>query len=351
MPRPSFAGRRSARFLDKSGLTAYAAGVGSGPCRSIHHGLTLMDKRLPTFLGIGAHKAGTTWLFEQLRSHPDIWLPAVKELHFFDRSLRYPSPNTLATSSPLGRILGSEPWERPRMIEGLKSVAEDVKHKRFGEARWRSKWLFGHYNEDWYRGLFSPGMTHSSCGEITPSYSILEDEDVARIKMTNPDVKLIFMIRNPIERAWSAIRAKTKLNLVSDDEIIAVLKRPAMVVRGNYERTLEVYLRHFDSRQVLVCFYDAIRQDKVGLMAAVTDFLGVRRFSNCAIDNQKRVGASPPRKMPSKTREYLSATYAPMIEKIARAYGSYARQWESATDSGGPASTVNDQPLHPAFHP
>jgi hypothetical protein len=38
----------------------------------------------PNFLIIGAQKAGTTWLFQNLQSHPEIWLPAEKEIHFFD---------------------------------------------------------------------------------------------------------------------------------------------------------------------------------------------------------------------------------------------------------------------------
>src|SRR3954463_14128656 len=44
----------------------------------------------PDFLCVGAQKAGTGWLYEQLRNHPDFWMPPVKELHYFDRALRTP---------------------------------------------------------------------------------------------------------------------------------------------------------------------------------------------------------------------------------------------------------------------
>src|SRR5689334_15761196 len=44
----------------------------------------------PDFLCVGAQKAGTGWLYEQLRSHPDFWMPPVKELHYFDRAWRSP---------------------------------------------------------------------------------------------------------------------------------------------------------------------------------------------------------------------------------------------------------------------
>src|SRR5204862_8294166 len=49
------------------------------------------------FLGIGAQKAGTTWLYEMLRLTPEVWMPPVKELHYFSRSPRYPSPSHLTS--------------------------------------------------------------------------------------------------------------------------------------------------------------------------------------------------------------------------------------------------------------
>ena len=42
----------------------------------------------PHFLGIGAQRAGTTWLHSTLASHPEIWMPRIKEIHYFDR--KYP---------------------------------------------------------------------------------------------------------------------------------------------------------------------------------------------------------------------------------------------------------------------
>jgi hypothetical protein len=38
----------------------------------------------PDFLCVGVHKGGTTWLYQQLDSHPDFWMPPLKELHYFD---------------------------------------------------------------------------------------------------------------------------------------------------------------------------------------------------------------------------------------------------------------------------
>src|SRR3954454_22181194 len=56
----------------------------------------------PDFLCIGAQKAGTGWLYEQLRSHPDFWMPPMKELHYFDR-LAAPNDSSETRSLPFAR--------------------------------------------------------------------------------------------------------------------------------------------------------------------------------------------------------------------------------------------------------
>ncbi len=291
-----------------------------------------MKKVHPTFLGIGAHKAGTSWLYKQLCKHHEIWMPPIKELHFFDRSLRYPSPNNLATSSPIARIFGSKPWERPNVIAGSRKLANYIRKGNFRNALWWGKYTFGYYNEEWYSKLFSQAVSYKVCGDITPAYSMLEKDDVARVKAVNPDIKIIFMIRNPIERAWSAIRSMVyrgvlDISLDSDHEVIMALKDRGLILRGDYERTLDSYLSYFNSQQILVCFYDAIQCDPVGLMSGITTFLEVSPYMETIIDNKTRFNASPTHKMPCKVKEYLTETYSPMTKFIIERFGSYATMW------------------------
>src|SRR5262245_8764381 len=98
------------------------------------------------FLGIGAQKAGTTWLHENLRTHPVLSFPHGTEIHFWDA-------------------------QRDRGI-------------------------------DWYRSLFVSSDRVE--GEITPAYAILPPRQVAEIAATFPDLRLIYILRNPIDRAWSS---------------------------------------------------------------------------------------------------------------------------------------------------
>jgi len=104
---------------------------------------------LPDFICIGAQKAGTAWLYENLRVHPDIYMSKKKELHFFDINFY--------------RSLG------------------------------------------FYSSWFEEGADKMK-GEITPAYSNLPKRRIVFIRKIMPNLKLILILRNPIDRAWSAAR-------------------------------------------------------------------------------------------------------------------------------------------------
>lgn len=285
----------------------------------------------PTFLGIGAQRAGTSWLYSQLIEHTQIWMPPIKELHFFDRSPVYSSPNDLASTSLSSRLLGSEPYQRSRMITGIKKIFKELLEGNYSQAIWFKKWYFGNYDEGWYSNLFSSVPSDMICGEITPSYSILQGKDVEKIKDLNEEVKLIYIIRNPIERSWSAVRFHAfkghKCNIDSVDQVISLLRHPAMELRSDYERTLDIFLKHFDSKQLLLCFYDAIEKDPMGLLGKISEFLEVTPFTNGQGNHNRRINPSPSHKMPEEVREYLVEKYSPMIHRIAKETGGYASLW------------------------
>jgi hypothetical protein len=76
-----------------------------------------------------------------------------------------------------------------------------------------------------------------------------------------------------------------------------------MTLRGDYERTVDTYLKEFGSSQILVCFYDAIERDPVGLLAGVTAFLGIAPVGRGGIDGETRLNPSPERgSLPHRSR-------------------------------------------------
>lgn len=195
---------------------------------------------LPDFLIIGAQRAGTTALYEYLRRHPGIAGPAWKEVNFFD-----------------------------------------VHHRR-GEA--------------WYRGHF-PMRSPAIVGEASPSY-LLHPLAPQRAAALVPEVRLIALLRNPIDRALSHYHHEVDLGRepLSFEEAIEreeerlrgelerMLRDPAYLshawwnhtylARGRYAEQLERWLAAFPREQLLVLTSEELFDEPGGAYARVLDFLG-----------------------------------------------------------------------------
>src|ERR1700755_1134451 len=99
----------------------------------------------PDFLCVGVHKGGTTWLYQQLDSHPDFWMPPFKELHYFDQLSRVQRP-----PSPRCKDERDD-----RLQESIKSLSAKP-----------------HLDLEHYARLFEPKGSLLS-GDISPNYSTL----------------------------------------------------------------------------------------------------------------------------------------------------------------------------------
>ncbi len=128
---------------------------------------------------------------------------------------------------------------------------------------------------------------------------------------------------------------------------------PAQTSRGEYERTLDTYLGHFKSSQLLLGFYDAIKYDPLGLLKGVTEFLGISPFESEKIDYATTVNASPPHEMPSEVRECLVSSFSPLVERLADRFGSYASLWADrlAPDHMRQGTSPPHPELVPTLHP
>ncbi|MGH2630442.1 MAG: sulfotransferase family protein [Actinomycetota bacterium] len=163
---------------------------------------------LPTFLGIGVPRAGTTWLHTLLGAHPDVYLPTRrKEVQFFDRY----------------------------HDEGL----------------------------EWYETFFcslTEAGRYAAIGEISPQYLYCE-ECPDRIAEAVPGALLLVMLRHPVDRAYSnyGFVVQRRNYRGSFEEFLA--SRPDMLEKGFYSPHLKRYLRRFDRERILpIVFEDAMRE-------------------------------------------------------------------------------------------
>jgi hypothetical protein len=182
--------------------------------------------RLPTFLVIGAMKAGTTSLWHQLRSHPQIYMPEVKELHYFSNA--------------------------PRLARGV----------------------------EWYRAQFAdaPGEV-LAVGEASTNYTKYPrlTGTAARIAGLIPDVRLVYLVRDPISRMRSHYLHVVHGHGERRPFPVAVREDPEYLDISRYRTQIDQYLAHFQASQLLVITAEELRDRGAVTMGRVLEFIGVER--------------------------------------------------------------------------
>ena len=192
---------------------------------------------MPNFLIIGAMKSGTTALYYYLEQHPQIYMSPVKEPNFFC-------------------FAGQEGSES-------KSVTRI-------EA---------------YRQLFKGVSEERAIGEASHCY-LYEPGAVARIQQYVPEAKLVAILRNPVERAYShflhMVRSGTEpltdfAQALREEEVGAYQKRSYQdyIGRGRYYEQLKRYFDAFNSEQIRVYLYEDLDKAPIDTLQDTFRFLGV----------------------------------------------------------------------------
>jgi hypothetical protein len=287
---------------------------------------------LPDFIGIGAQKAGTTWLFEQLDRHPEVWMAPIKEMHYFDRSLKYASPSRMATDAPLARLFGRGAHNREFRTKLFNQVGKNLRRPSWKRLRWDARYFFGTCSDEWYASLFRDGAGKVT-GEITPSYAILDRVEVAHIRDLKPDLKILFLIRNPIERAWSFVRFN-RVHGESIDFLKAYLDEPRMTIRNDYLATLDAWGEFFPPEQFFTGFYDDVVARPGELLRSIFDFLGISGMELPSERIEAVVNPSVRAEIPPEVKSHLQEMCRPEIEQLSERLGGRAAVWLRELNAG-----------------
>jgi len=196
--------------------------------------------RGPDFIGIGAQRTGTSWIYACLYEHPRLCLPR-KEINFFSRERN---------------------WSR---------------------------------GFEWYEEIFAECPPNAVTGEFCTSY-LIDTDAPARIRHRYPEVRLIVSLRHPVDRAYSSY-----LNDIVAGELPpttgfreALQSHPEYVEAGKYARYLHNYLELFPREQILVSIFDDARLDPLAAIQETYRFLGVDpTFRPAMLDRRVGIGRIP----------------------------------------------------------
>ncbi len=225
----------------------------------------------PDFLGIGAQKAGTTWLHHNLARHPQIWMPPTKELHYFDHdppSLRrrlFAKPAHLATARQ---------HLREQLLKSLRGAPDR-------DLGWALRYCLGCRSDAWYASLF-PEEGEKKRGEICPGYARLSAEQVGHVHALMPRARIVYLLRNPLERTWSAVAMRFRkprfggdVGAASEEQLRAFMLGPKVARHGDYLANLAAWRSHYPEEQIFIGFFDRLREDPRTFLREILEFLGV----------------------------------------------------------------------------
>lgn len=280
--------------------------------------------RFPDFLCIGAQKAGTTWLYMGLVGHPDVWLPPVKELHYFDQ-LYVHTLGEQERDDELWRQRGQRTLARdarlqpPRADGSVEAVASLV--------------ATATVSDEWYGSIFALAPSGSICGELTPSYALLPDDGIRHLVALNPDVKILFLARDPIDRAVAQMRMLFKPRDRGPRMSVSPLRvldvEPGILKRSRYSETLRRYRQHVDERAIWIGDFDRLADDPEALLRSVCAFLGVEFDGRLFPEMHQKVNVGVRRDFGDAAYKRLRDALEPEYDELAQIIPEAASRWKT----------------------
>lgn len=252
--------------------------------------LTLDD--FPDFLIAGPQRTGTTWLHQILQTHPQVFLSDPKELYFFNRLKERDHPRF--QSALLDWYLANFHDPLPRWL--------------YKQARAIGR----------FRSFYRPLVR----GEATASYAALDRDVIEEIALLNPDIKVLLMLRDPVERAWSHAKKDLARNRgratsdVSDAEWKAFFSDPYQRRCARYAQNIANWRACLKPGNVFVGTFEQVQEHPEELLRDVTGFLGVSsdpRFVDASLLHRS-VNPTGRSEVPGKLRTYLEELFAREIE-------------------------------------
>lgn len=281
-------------------------------------------RRGPDFLCIGASRCGTTWLHENLAAHPQLWLPPVKELRYFDM-FKHRDWNRLP-------LVLRDPHSRQRAHRFLSQQVKSYLRGGYAEdTMWALRYFLLPPGNRWYRSLFPTGRKLR--GECSPTYARLPSRAIRRVRNLLPDVKLIYLCRNPVHRDWSlaALRLDRKrgvgIDQAEDLQVMGALKRIGLKESSNYLAHLERWEEFFPRDRIFVGFYDEVRETPEELLLRIFEFLGADASPRHVHKQVRRaVGAQSYGAIPERYARLLSERYHDQVVRLHERFGNVHTQ-------------------------
>ncbi|MCG8561986.1 MAG: sulfotransferase [Hyphomicrobiales bacterium] len=273
------------------------------------------------FVCIGAQKAGTTWLARMLAGHPDFFLTPVKEIHYFDHVRGITAHLSDRKRRSRYRKYHQRLWTQWRRWAELRAQWD-----------WYRDYLSDPIDDAWYADLFRRRGACRFAGEATPEYALIGAEGFGHLKRLAPEVRILYIMRNPVDRAWSQALhycRSHRLDVAAEpaERLIALLDSEPFEALGDYGAVLRDLEAVFAPEQTLLAFYEDMHADRQAALERVCRFIGLDFDRSTFQGAERRYNPSQEGEMPDEVRDHLRRKYAGLAEDIGRRVGRVPESW------------------------
>ena len=247
-----------------------------------------------SFMVVGAQKGGTSALYSFLKKHPQVSMSNIKETNFF-----------------------------------------------FTETYW-SKGI----NYKTYHRFYNPSMKRKIYGEASPGYMLNYKEVAPRIKRYNPNTKLLFILKNPIERAYSQYKMHVKryglditfsealdiafcdeekdLIIFDEESGLSSETIKSYLLFGHYVEQIKGFKNLFEEKQMLFVLTEELYFNHQETMNVICDFLDIHNFNS----EHKIIHSNQGDEMDSASKQRLKKYFKPHLDELGLLIGKDVSHWK-----------------------
>lgn len=274
------------------------------------------------FLSVGAMKAGTTWLFEQLKDHPKIHSTPEKEIHYFEQ--------VNGNSNPI-----SYSKRRERMIQVIADKNASYVANHIDKIQWYLNYGGDEIiNDAWYEKLFGEGAKDKMayCADYSNLYALLQGSGWKRVRQNCKNLKVVYTLRDPLSRIWSHYKFHMQF-IGKGDQIIEsgtdhftnMMDKDWFWSHACYDQCIDRLEKHLGKDELKIFFFEDFRNKPQGSMDDLCGFLGIDSIPLSPASN-KAVNASVEVNMPAEWKEIVQKKLEPTLSALSNK-GSIHDNW------------------------
>ncbi len=257
------------------------------------------------FLGVGAQKTGTTWLYSVLTGHPDIYFSPEKELHYFAHL--YTDEKRLAAEARLLRVK-----QKFSNLDPARANLGAIKT----QLRWYSDYLSDPVDDAWYARMFARRRGQKFCADFSNLNCHLAEGDWKHVRTRTRNLKVIYIMRDPVQRLWSHLKFflqfsgnSKALDRLTDIECLELAKRPYIWRSCEYSKAVSTLRNALAQDELRIAFYEDIHAEPEKWLFELECFLNVKHIVYPRERLKKRVNVSSAHGMPSFFPHLFSAEF------------------------------------------